>query len=113
MDSILESIKKLLGIPKEYEAFDADVIMHINTAFAILNQLGLGPEGGYGIEGYDHVWDDYIVSYNMSMIKTFIHVKVTLAFHPPSSTALLESMQRTLDELTWRLELEGQNGTSD
>lgn len=112
MDSILESIKKLLGIPKEYTAFDVDVIMHINTAFAILNQLGLGPEGGYGIEGYDEVWDDYIVSYNMSMIKTFIYLKVRLAFDPPSSTALIESMQRTLDELTWRLELEGQNGSS-
>lgn len=112
MDSILESIKKLLGIPKDYIAFDVDVIMHINTAFAILNQLGLGPEGGYGIEGYDDVWDDYIVSYNMSMIKTFIYLKVRLAFDPPSSTALIESMQRTLDELTWRLELEGQNGSS-
>ena len=112
MESILESIKKLLGIPKEYTAFDVDVIMHINTAFAILNQLGLGPEGGYGIEGYDEVWDDYIVSYNMSMIKTFIYLKVRLAFDPPSSTALIESMQRTLDELTWRLELEGQNGSS-
>ena len=112
MDSILESIKKLLGIPKEYTAFDVDVIMHINTAFAILNQLGLGPEGGYGIEGYDDAWDDYIVSYNMSMIKTFIYLKVRLAFDPPSSTALIESMQRTLDELTWRLELEGQNGSS-
>ena len=113
MESILESIKKLLGIPKDYTAFDIDVIMHINTAFAILNQLGLGPEGGYGIEGYDDVWDDYIVSYNMSMIKTFIYLKVRLAFDPPSSTALIESMQRTLDDLTWRLELEGQNGTSD
>ena len=112
MESILESIKKLLGIPKDYTAFDIDVIMHINTAFAILNQLGLGPEGGYGIEGYNEVWDDYIVSYNMSMIKTFIYLKVRLAFDPPSSTALIESMQRTLDELTWRLELEGQNGSS-
>ena len=112
MDSILESIKKLLGIPKEYTAFDVDVIMHINTAFAILNQLGLGPEGGYGIEGYDEIWDDYMTSYNMSMIKTFIYLKVRLAFDPPSSTALIESMQRTLDELTWRLELEGQNGSS-
>ena len=112
MDSILESIKKLLGIPKEYDAFDVDVIMHINTAFAILNQLGLGPEGGYGIEGYNEIWDDYMTSYNMSMIKTFIYLKVRLAFDPPSSTALIESMQRTLDELTWRLELEGQNGSS-
>ena len=112
MDSILESIKKLLGIPKEYTAFDADVIMHINTAFAILNQLGLGPKNGYGIEGYDEVWDEYIESYNMAMIKTFIYLNVRLAFDPPTSTALIESMKRTLDELTWRLELEGQNGSS-
>ena len=112
MDSILESIKKLLGIPKEYEAFDVDIIMHINTAFAILNQLGLGPESGYGIEGYAESWDDYMTSYNMSMIKSFIYLNVRLAFDPPTSAALIDSMRRTLDELTWRLELEGQNGSS-
>lgn len=112
MESILESIKKLLGIPKDYTAFDVDVVVHINTAFAVLNQLGLGPDFGFSIEGYEEVWDDYIVSHNMSMVKTFIYLKVRLAFDPPSSTALIESMQRTLDELTWRLEIEGQNGSS-
>lgn len=113
MDSILVSIKKLLGIDSAYTAFDADVIIHINTAFAVLNQLGVGPAEGFMIEGEDESWDEYITTNNFSMVKTFVYLKVRLAFDPPSSTALIESMQRTLDELTWRLEVEGQNGTSN
>ena len=113
MDSILVSIKKLLGIDASYSAFDADIIIHINTAFAVLSQLGVGPSEGFMIEGEDESWDEYITANNFSMVKTFVYLKVRLAFDPPSSTALIESMQRTLDELTWRLEVEGQNGTSD
>ena len=113
MDSILTSIKKLLGIQEEYTVFDADIMIHINTAFAILNQLGVGPAEGFMIEGPDEVWDEYIEDYNFAMVKSFIYIQVRLAFDPPTSTALLESMKRTLDELTWRLEVEGQNGTSD
>lgn len=113
MDSILTSIKKLLGIQEEYTVFDADIMIHINTAFAILNQLGVGPAEGFMIEGPEEIWDEYIEDYNFTMVKSFIYIHVRLAFDPPTSTALLESMKRTLDELTWRLELEGQNGTSD
>lgn len=113
MDSILTSIKKLLGIQEEYTVFDADIIIHINTAFAILNQLGIGPEDGYIIEDEVSVWDDYLAAYNHSMVKSFIFIHVRLAFDPPTSTALLDSMKRTLDELTWRLELEGQKRTYD
>lgn len=112
MDSILVSIKKLLGIDAAYSAFDADIIIHINTAFAVLSQLGVGPIEGFMIEGEDESWDEYITANNFSMVKTFVYLKVRLAFDPPSSTALIESMQRTLDELTWRLEVEGQNGSS-
>ena len=106
VDSILTSIKKLLGIQEEYTVFDADIMIHINTAFAILNQLGVGPAEGFMIEGPDEVWDNYIADYNFAMVKSFIHLHVRLAFDPPSSTALLESMKRSLDELTWRLEVE-------
>lgn len=113
MDSILTSIKKLLGIQEEYTVFDVDIIMHINTAFAILNQLGVGPEEGFMIESADEVWDEYIEDYNYSMVKSFIYITVRLAFDPPSSTALIDSMKRTLDELTWRLELEGQKKASE
>lgn len=111
MDSILTSIKKLLGIHEDYTIFDSDLIIHINTAFAILNQLGVGPENGFMIEGSREIWDDYIKDYNYSMVKSFVFLNVRLAFDPPSSTALIESMQRQLSELTWRLELEGQNGS--
>lgn len=113
MDSILLSVKKLLGIDAEYTVFDPDIIIHINTAFAVLNQLGVGPVEGFMIESDKELWDEYIMDYNFAMAKTFVFLKVKLTFDPPSSTALLESMNRQLDELTWRLEVEGQNGTSD
>lgn len=113
MDSILVSIKKLLGIDAAYTAFDVDVIIHINTAFAVLNQLGVGPADGFMIEGEEEIWDDYITDSNFSMVKTFVYLKVRLAFDPPTSTALIESMNNTLNELTWRLELEGQNRSSN
>lgn len=112
MDSILVSVKKLLGIDAEYTIFDPDIIIHINTAFAVLNQLGVGPEEGFMIESDSEVWDDYIVDYNFMMAKTFVFLKVKIAFDPPSSTALLESMNRQLDELTWRLEVEGHTHTN-
>lgn len=112
MDSILVSVKKLLGIDAEYTIFDPDIIIHINTAFAVLNQLGVGPEEGFMIESDSEVWDNYIVDYNFMMAKTFVFLKVKIAFDPPSSTALLESMNRQLDELTWRLEVEGHTHTN-
>lgn len=109
MESILSSIKKLLGIDPEYKVFDQEIITHINTAFAILNQLGVGPAVGYFIESEDETWETYISNYNFMMVKTYVYLSVKLAFDPPSSTALLDSMNRQLNELTWRLELEGQN----
>lgn len=113
MDSILQSIKKYVGIHETYTAFDEDIIMHINTAFAILNQLGVGPADGYMIEDDGDSWDDYITSVNFTMVKSFVYLSVRLSFDPPTSTALLESMKNTLNELTWRLELEGQKDSRD
>ena len=112
MDSILLSVKNLLGIDAEYTVFDPDIIIHINTAFAVLNQLGVGPVEGFMIESENEVWDEYIMDFNFTMAKTFVFLKVKLAFDPPSSTALLESMNRQLDELTWRLEVEGHTHTN-
>lgn len=111
MESILASIKKLLGIHEDYTVFDPDIIVHINTAFAVLNQLGIGPAEGFMIEGYEEIWDSYITDFNLLMVKSFVHIRVKLAFDPPTSTALLESMTNTLRELEWRLELEGQKNS--
>ena len=107
MDSILDSIKKLLGIQPEYINFDEDIIIHINTAFAALNQLGVGPKDGFMIEDNSMQWTDYITSCNLTMVRSYIYLKVRLLFDPPTSSVLMDSMNRSIAELEWRIFLEG------
>lgn len=104
MESILTSIKKLLGIAEEYEHFDADLIMHINSAFSILTQLGVGPSEGFSIEDEVAVWTDFIPEKSkIEFVKSYIHLKVKLLFDPPLSSAVIESMNRLISELEWRI----------
>ena len=104
MESILTSIKKLLGITKEYDQFDPDIIMHINSVFMILTQLGVGPAEGFSIEDDTAVWTDFIQDVKkLESVKTYIYLKVKLAFDPPLSSAVIESMNRLINELEWRL----------
>ena len=118
MESILTSIKKLLGIQEECEDFDTDIIIHINTVFTILNQLDVGPEKGYRIKDDTTTWEEYIKDdLLLESVKDYIYLKVKLIFDPPSSSAVIESINRTLSELEWRLSVtvdskttENQNG---
>ena len=110
MESILTSIKKLLGIQAEYTAFDQDLIIHINTAFDVLNQLNIGPPYGFVIEDATARWDEYITSCNLTMVRSYIYMKVRLMFDPPTSGVLVESMNSMISELEWRLFLEGDKG---
>lgn len=104
MESILTSIKKLLGIAEEYEHFDSDLIMHINSVFVILTQLGVGPSEGFTIEDDLATWNDYIGDdTRYEMVKSYVHLKVKLLFDPPLSTAVMESMNRMISEFEWRL----------
>ena len=104
MESILTSIKKLLGITEEYDQFDPDIIMHINSVFMILTQLGIGPAEGFSIEDDTAVWTDFIQDVKkLESVKTYIYLKVKLAFDPPLSSAVIESMNRLINELEWRL----------
>ena len=105
MDSILNSIKKLLGITEEYMHFDEDIVLQINSAFSTLNQLGVGPEEGFSIEDASAVWSDFINDDRLNFVKTFVQIKVKLAFDPPASGTLIDSYNRQLDELTWRLSI--------
>lgn len=111
MDSVLNSIKKLLGIQESYTIFDADLIMHINSTFAILNQIGIGPKEGFMIEDSYTTWDEYITQANESMVKSYIYLKVRLLFDPPNNNSLTESINRQLSELEWRLLLVGDTPT--
>lgn len=104
MESILTSIKKLLGIEEDYTHFDPDIIMHINSVFMILNQLGVGPPEGFRIEDDIATWNDYTDNNLMyESVKTYIHLKVRLLFDPPASSSLIEAMNRQISELEWRL----------
>ena len=105
MESILTSIKKLLGIAEEYEHFDNDIIMHINSVFMILTQLGVGPSKGFMITDSSASWDDFLPEggEKLQAVKTYMYMKVRLMFDPPTSSAVMESMNRTVSELEWRL----------
>ena len=104
MDSILTSIKKLLGIAEEYTQFDEDIIMHINTVFLNLTQWGVGPEEGFAIENDAASWEDFINdNIQLQAVKTYVYLKVKLLFDPPLSSSVIESMNRMIAELEWRL----------
>lgn len=102
--SILGSTKKVLGLSENYVAFDQDIIMYINTAFSVLNQLGIGPVNGFSISDNTTVWQDYDVSLNqMNAIQTYIYLKVRMLFDPPGTSYLIEAMNKQIAELEWRL----------
>ena len=112
MDSILTSIKKLLGIAEEYTQFDVDIIKHINTVFMILTKMGVGPPEGFSITGVYETWDDFLSgSTNLEGVKTYVYMKVQLMFDPPTSSAKLDSANRIISELEWRLNLAGESNS--
>lgn len=102
-DSILVSTKKVLGLDSEYTAFDLDIITHINSAFSTLNQLGLGPAEGFVIEDDSATWDDFFEDNNPSSIKTYVFLKVRLVFDPPTTSYLIDALNKQIEELEWRL----------
>ena len=111
MDSILTSIKKLLGITAEYKQFDPDLIIHINSVFLILKQLGIGPEQGFSISGEYETWKQFLPegSENFEAVKSYMHIKVKLLFDPPTSSAVMEAMNRMASEYEWRLNVEAES----
>lgn len=102
--SILNSTKKILGLDFSYTAFDLDIITHINAAFSVLNQLGIGPIDGFMIEGEEENWDLFEVPTNqLNLIKTYLFLKVRMLFDPPSTSYLIEAMNKQIAEAEWRL----------
>lgn len=109
-DSILTSIKKLLLMTEDYTAFDTDIIIHINTVFMTLHQLGVGPEEGFRIEDKYATWDEYIEDEdNLDAVKTYIYLKVKLVFDPPINASVMESMKQVINEYEWRLNVQAES----
>lgn len=103
-DSILDSTKKALGLDVGYTAFDIDVMMHINSVFATLTQLGIGPDEGYEIEDSSDNWVDFIgTEKRLNPVKTYVYLRVRLLFDPPPTSFLVSALQNQVQELEWRL----------
>ena len=106
MESIINSIKKLLGIAEDYDHFDSDIIMHINSVFATLTQLGVGPEDGFSIDDESAKWEDFLPEEKMlHSVKSYMFMKVKLMFDPPLSSAVIECTKEQIKELEWRLQI--------
>lgn len=106
-DSILNSTKKLLGIAEDYDAFDTDIVMHINSVFNTLSQLGLHPTDGFAIEDEDSVWSDYIENQKLyNSVKTYMYLKVRLLFDPPTTSFAIESFAKQIQEYEWRINVQ-------
>lgn len=106
-DSILDSIKKILGMPPEYDVFDTDLVIHINSVFGILAQLGVGPEGGFSISDNTTLWKAYLGnSKDLEMVKSYIALKVRLVFDPPTTGAVMDAMKEQIREYEWRLNVQ-------
>lgn len=105
-DSILTSTKKNLGIAASYTAFDADVILHINSVFSTLNQLGIGPVEGFAITDANDMWSDFLEGdLRLNSIKTYMYLRVRMLFDPPTTGYHVGAIQKQIEELEWRLNI--------
>lgn len=106
-DSILDSVKLAIGgINPEFTAFDADLIIHINSVFSVLTQLGVGPDTGYFITSNEETWTDFLGEKNqkeIEMVKIYVAMRVKLLFDPPANSFTIDSIKKVCDEFEWRL----------
>lgn len=102
--SILDSTKKILGVPDDYTAFDTDIITHINSAFAVVSQIGVGPTHGFAIEDSGEKWEDLALPADqLGLLKTLIFLKTQMLFDPPATSFLIGAKNDQIEELTTRL----------
>lgn len=107
MESILGTIKKMLGITADCTHFDNEIIVHINTVMLTVCQLGVGPDIPVTITSDADTWDGFFEDMtHIEAVKTYIYIKVRLLFDPPSSSYVLDSLNRTAQELEWRLNVQ-------
>lgn len=103
-ESILNTIKAMLGPDSAYEAFDTEIIIHINSTLSTLAQLGVGPRKGFRITGANETWQDFIgEDVDLESVKTYIYCKVKMLFDPPSNSFVMKALEETCKELEWRL----------
>lgn len=106
IDSILDTTKKSLGLGPEYDVFDPDIIMHINTVFVTLNQLGIGPPEGFMIEDDEATWNTFLGDdVRLNSVKTYMSLSVRMLFDPPATSFLMASYEKQIQQIEWRLSI--------
>lgn len=115
MDSILTSVKKMLGITEEYTHFDADIVMHINSVFADLAQMGVGPSSGFTIWDSSAIWDDFILdSMLLQSVKSYMYLRVKMLFDANSmGSSTLAAYERQISQWEWRLNVAAESERSE
>ena len=114
MDSILNTIKKMLNVHEDDKSFDTEIITLINNTFTTLYQIGVGPTKGFFITGVDEKWNEFIPDaddISINSVKTYIYLKVRLVFDPPSSSSVMEAINKNVNELEWRLNVMAESRT--
>ncbi len=103
-ESILDSVKKVIGFDPSYTVFDLDVLMHINSVFSDLSDLGIGPTGGYSITDSTSQWSAFIGSdETLNRVKTYMFLRVKMIFDPPISGFAIDAMNKQIEQLEWRI----------
>lgn len=109
-ESILVTIKKMLGLGEDYTPFDTDIIVHINSAFMTLTQLGIGPEEGFQITDANSTWGDFISNNEMiGAVTNYTYLTVRTLFDPPSNSFVMDAMQKQIEQLGWRLNVQAES----
>lgn len=104
MSSILDTIKDRLGVAEDDDSFDTDIIDEINSQFADLHDIGVGPSEGFAIEDKSAIWSDFVSDITvLNSVKDFVYIGVKLVFDPPTQSALLTSLQNRYNKLEWKL----------
>lgn len=106
-NSILETVKKLVGVDIDYGVYDIDLIVAINSSFMILHQLGVGPEKPFTISDSSATWQDFFGDEEVfALAKSYIYLRTRLLFDPPSSGVLHEAVERQISEFEWRMQVQ-------
>jgi len=109
MDSILITIKKMLGLDAEYDVFDPEIIVYINTAINVLEQLGVGVDG-YTVTSAENTWEEFLIDISkLEGVKTYIYIRVRMLFDPPANSTLSKTLEDTARELEWRLNVKAEH----
>lgn len=111
MSSILNDVKHSLQIETDDHSFDQSIIMHVNATFVILNQLGVG-EKLFFIEDETAEWDEFINDTNVNLVKQYMYAKVRVLFDPPATSFVLSSLEKNVEQLEWRLNVEFDKGVT-